>query len=64
MAANGPDSLWLRCNHFHDKFLNKVDLVSVFSRLVLETETELDKKLGHYEYLLLEKRSFLGSLVS
>ena len=24
---------------------------------------ELDKKLGHYEYLLLAKRSFPGSLV-
>ena len=46
------------------KFSNKVGFVSVFNWLVLETQTELDEKLGHYEYLLLVKRSFLGSLVS
>ena len=47
-----------------DEFLKKSDLVAVFKWLVLETQTELDKKLGHYEYLLLVKRSFPGSLVS
>ena len=32
--------------------------VIIFKSLVLGAELELEKKLGHYEYLLLVKRSF------
>ena len=64
MVSNAPDTLWLRFNDFHDKFSDFFGFVSVFNCFVLETQRELDKKLGHYEYLLLVKRSFLGSLVS
>ena len=35
-----------------------------FKTLVLEAQKESDQKLGHYEYLQLEKRSFPGSFVS
>ena len=40
-----------------------VNFVTVFNSLVLRASMELDKKLGHFEYLLLEKRSFPGSFV-
>ena len=36
-------------------------LSTIFNRLVLEAQAELDKKCGHYEYLLLEIRPFPGS---
>ena len=41
----------------------KYDFVSVFNSLVLRALIELDNKLGHFDYLLLEKRSFPGSFV-
>ena len=53
MVSNAPDTLWLRFNDFHDKFSDFFGFVSVFNCFVLETQRELDKKLGHYEYLLL-----------
>ena len=64
MVCKEPDTFWIRFNDFHDKFSDFPVSVSVFNWLVFETQTELDEKLGHYEYLLLVKRSFLGSLVS
>ena len=45
------------------KFTEISDFVTIFNSLVLRAPMELDKKLGHYEYLLLEKRSFPGSFV-
>ena len=45
------------------KFPEISDFFTIFNSLVLEAPMELDKKLGHYEYLLLEKRSFPVSFV-
>ena len=42
---------------------SKYDFVTVFNSLVLRAQLELDKKLGHYDYLLLAKRWFPGSFV-
>ena len=42
---------------------SKYDFITVFNSLVLRAPMELDKKLGHFEYLLLEKRSFPGTFV-
>ena len=39
------------------------DFAIVFNCFVLKAQKELNKKLGHYEYLQLEKRSFPGSFV-
>ena len=38
------------------KFPEISDFVIIFNYLVLRAPMELDKKLGHFEYLLLEKR--------
>ena len=48
-----------------DDFLVKSSVIPRFVmnfRLVLEAQTELDKKFGHFKYLLLEIRRFPGSL--
>ena len=50
-------------NGFGIKMVKFSGFVTIFQRLYLETQGELSKKRGHYEYLLLVKRSFLGSLV-
>ena len=39
------------------------DFVTIFNRFVLEAQMKLDKKFGHNQYLLLEKRSFPRSFV-
>ena len=46
-----------------DNFLGFFDFVIIFNCFVLEAQMELDKKLGHSEYLLLVKRPFPGSFV-
>ena len=46
------------------KFLDFFDFVTNFNSIVLGAQLELDKKLGHYENLLLAKRSFPGTLVA
>ena len=38
------------------KFPEISHFLTIFNFLVLRAPMELDKKLGHYEYLLLEKR--------
>ena len=58
-----PDSFVSISIDFYDKFLRFSGFVGIFNKLVLEAQKELSKKLGHYEYLLLEKRSFPGSFV-
>ena len=48
------EGILIKSNRFSCKF-------TVLNCIVLEAQVELDKKFGHYQYLLLEKRSFPGS---
>ena len=57
-----PDRFELITIDFGDKFSDFFGFVIIFSELFLRAQLELRKKLGHYEYLLLAKRSFLGFL--
>ena len=48
-------------NHYGIAWIS--DFVTIFNCFVLDAQLEFNKKLGHYEYLLLVKRSFPVSFV-
>ena len=62
-GTNGDEQIIIDSDGFLIKSIEIFGFVVVFNCFVLEAQKELNKKLGHYEYLLLEKRSFPGSFV-
>ena len=70
-GSQNLEGFWLPFEHNIDVLVSEMvkyseifGFVTVFNLLVLEAPKELFKKSGHFDYLLLAKRSFPGSFVS
>ena len=58
------EHFFLDLEGFFIKISEISNFITIFNSFVLRAELELDKKLRHYDYLLLEKRWFPVSFVS